>query len=276
MSADQASNTTELTYRTQILPRMPGWMDPEDAELFSALCDAQSQFGMGGDLLEIGCYLGKSSILLGYARKPDEQLTVCDLFESTTGDAANDRENQNYYPGLARDAFERNFQKFHPVAPRVIQGPSTDLGDLLSEVSFRFVHIDGSHLFEVVREDIALSRRLAVPGGLVVLDDISAPHTPGVTAAAWAAVANDGLTPLVITNNKMYATWEPDKALHLDRLETIIHRGGLSHARYEYKDTAILYVAASDHRSSARKLADRARASLGQLAGRLPARQRAL
>jgi len=237
-------------------------MDPEDAALFSALCAAQSHIGVHGDMLEIGCYQGKSAILLGYACQEDERLTVCDLFETVADDSANQNENQSYYPGLARDAFERNYHRFHSVSPKIIQGPSTGLGDVLSGANFRFIHIDGSHLFAVVRADIALSRQVALPGGLVVLDDVSAPHTPGVTAATWEAVANDGLTPLVVTNNKMYATWDAAASFSLDELEAVIERAGLPIARYQFKDSAILHVDALDMRSKSRRLASRAKARL--------------
>lgn len=251
-------STAEAQYRAKGLPGMPGWMDPEDAALFSVTCVAQLAVGLRGDLLEIGAYLGKSAILLGYSLQPGEQLLVCDLFEAPSDDSANRQENQNYYAGLAREGFEANYLRHHASLPEIFEGPSTGLGSVLSTPRFRFVHIDGSHLYDVVRADIALSHAVSLPGAIVVLDDVSAAHTPGVTAAVWEAVANDGLTPLVITQNKMYATWTPDSALSLEDFRRTIRAARLPMSEHQYKQTSIIRVGALDLRSRTHKLASRA------------------
>jgi predicted O-methyltransferase YrrM len=60
---------------------IPGWFERADAEMFSAIDLAQRTAGLVGDILEIGCYQGSSAILLGYLRRPNERMVVCDLFE---------------------------------------------------------------------------------------------------------------------------------------------------------------------------------------------------
>ncbi|MCY7289059.1 MAG: class I SAM-dependent methyltransferase [Cryobacterium sp.] len=259
--------TPEARYRTKELPGVPGWMDPEDAALFSGVCAAQTRSGLRGDLLEIGVYLGKSAILLGYSLQPNERLLVCDVFEAPTGDAANLQENQSYYAGLARSSFESNYLRYHPALPEIFEGPSTDLGSIVSTPRFRFVHIDGSHLYDVVRADLALSREVSIPGAIVVLDDIAAAHTPGVTAAAWEAVANDGLAPLVMTQNKMYASWIPAAALSRDLLQEAIHSAGLPMTEHKYKHSSILRVGTLDMRSPTHKFASRLKRGVVAVAG---------
>jgi hypothetical protein len=77
--------------------------------------------------------------------------------------------------------------------------------------SHRWVHVDASHLYEYVRQDLASSRTLLNDQGVLVCDDIRSEHTPGVAAAVWEAVVNDGLNPLVISHAKVYCTWsDPD------------------------------------------------------------------
>jgi len=62
-------------------------------------------------------------------------------------------------------------------------------------------------LYEVVPGDIANVRHLLSEDGIVAFDDFRAAHTPGVAAAVWAAVANDRLLPICVTDTKFYGTW---------------------------------------------------------------------
>src|SRR5690606_24123152 len=68
-------------------------------------------------------------------------------------------------------------------------------------------HIDASHMYEHVRQDIESARRLLRANGVVAFDDYRAEHTPGTAAAVWEAVLNDGLRPIFHTSGKLYATW---------------------------------------------------------------------
>jgi predicted O-methyltransferase YrrM len=189
--------------------QVPGWFKPLDAAAFCAV--DRSQVGAKGDLLEIGVYLGKSAVLLGFMVRPGEQLVVCDLFEDLPGAVEDIHARDRHYAGLARSRFEANYLSFHGTLPEIIQQDSTELE--LPEHTFRFIHVDGSHRYDVVRQDVALTRRLLLPGGVVCFDDITAFHAPGVAAAVWEAVAVDGLRPLALTPKKMYATWGDEVAL---------------------------------------------------------------
>jgi hypothetical protein len=59
-----------------------------------------------------------------------------------------------------------------------------------------------------VRSDLTLAKRHMAPGGIVAIDDYRREHTPGVAAAAWEAVLNEGLVPLCITPGKLYGCWQ--------------------------------------------------------------------
>ena len=50
---------------------------------------------------------------------------------------------------------------------------------------------------------------LADPEAVIVLDDYRSMHTPGVAAAAWAAVVEDRLFPVCLSEIKLYATVQP-------------------------------------------------------------------
>ncbi|MFJ3333808.1 class I SAM-dependent methyltransferase [Streptomyces sp. NPDC086766] len=190
------------------LDDVPGWFPVLDQVLFEWLLSRQESAGLGGDLLEVGVYLGKSAIFLGRHLRAGERFTVCDLFEGDAPDDANRAESTKSYGTLTRRAFEQNYRAFHDELPRVLQGPSSLVPAEVEPRSCRFVHIDGSHLYAHVHDDIGAAREALKPGGVVVLDDFRSEHTPGVSVAAWEAVLNRGLKPICLSTQKLYGTWD--------------------------------------------------------------------
>lgn len=194
--------------RPSSLAEVKGWFDNLDQLLFDWLLARQHRLGTKGGLLELGAYLGKSAAFLGGYLNPGESLTVCDLFDSPAEDDRNLREMQRSYATLTRRAFEANYLAFHDTLPSIVQAPTSSLAGRLEAGSFRFVHVDASHLYEHVHGDIALARdALTADGGIVALDDYRAEHTPGVAAATWGAVLTGGLRPVCISGRKFYGTW---------------------------------------------------------------------
>lgn len=233
--------TAARAYIATGMAQIEGWFFPPDAQLFTLVNRAQERAQIDGDLLEIGVYLGRSAVLLGFLRRPDERFLVCDVFGSATGSAESEAEQSRFYQGLALDRFTENYRKFHPDLPDIHVGLSSDLHDLDLTQTFRLIHIDGSHAYADVRTDIALARRLLRPGGVVVFDDMCTPHAPGVAAAVWEAVANDGLVPLALTG-KLYATFgEPGElAAHLGDL--VATEPGLDAYAHRVADHELLEV----------------------------------
>ncbi|MDQ0599422.1 hypothetical protein QF037_003767 [Streptomyces canus] len=200
---------------------VPGWFPPLDQVLFTWFLDRQRTRGFAGDLLELGAYLGKSAILLGRHLAAGERFTVCDLFGGDAPDGANKAETAKSYASLTRQAFERNYLSFHDTLPRVIEAPSSVISSEVAAGSCRFVHIDASHLYEHVRDDIGAAREILLPEGVVVLDDFRSEHTPGVSVAAWEAVLNRGLRPICLSTQKLYGTWGDPSAVQEELLEML-------------------------------------------------------
>ncbi|MEU6574957.1 class I SAM-dependent methyltransferase [Streptomyces sp. NPDC046805] len=200
------------------LDDVPGWFPVLDQTLFEWLLDRQESTGTSGDLLEVGVYMGKSAIFLGRHLREGEQYTVCDLFEGDAPDDANRAESAYSYSILTRQAFEKNYLAFHDELPRVLQGPSSLVPDEVKPRSCRFVHIDASHLYEHVHDDISAAREALLPGGVVVLDDFRSEHTPGVSVAAWEAVLNRGLRPICLSTQKLYGTWDDPEPIQEELL----------------------------------------------------------
>lgn len=199
------------------IARIPGWLTPVDRTLILELLDASADVVGTGDLAEIGVYLGKSAALIGTARRPGENLTVLDLFGASTDDTENADENAAQYTALSRERFEAHYLTAHDSLPTVVQAASDEFCEHVRPGSLRFLHIDGSHLFEHVATDVRSARTALADDGVVVFDDIRSEHTPGVSAAVWQAVANTGLRPIVLSPNKFYGTWG-DADRYLDRL----------------------------------------------------------
>lgn len=119
-------------------------------------------------------------------------------------------EHITYHSDLRQAQFQRQYRRFHRELPEIVAASSTSLDrDGLAGRS-RFVHIDGGHAYEVVREDILTARRILGKGGVVVFDDWSQPHCPGVALAVWEEYLRGDLIPLCLTGTKLYATWDPD------------------------------------------------------------------
>ncbi|MFD7919180.1 class I SAM-dependent methyltransferase [Streptomyces sp. NPDC059740] len=205
--------------RPRELNDVRGWFPPLDQVLFEWTLDRQEARGLRGDLLEIGVFLGKSAIFAGRHLQDGESFTVCDLFEGKAPDEANRAESTKSYSALTRAAFEANYLAFHQELPRVLQGPSSLVPGAVAAGSCRFVHVDGSHLYEHVHQDITAAREVLRPGGVVVLDDFRSEHTPGVAVAAWEAVLVRGLRPVCLSTQKLYATWDDPTAMQDELIE---------------------------------------------------------
>ncbi len=181
----------------QALDTVPGWFSRLDFRLFVEVDRIQREQSVKGDLFEIGVYCGKSAILMGHlARLSDDQVVICDLFENidSVGDE-NRTEIQTWYSGFRQQDFVGQYLRFHSEAPTMIVGPSTEIDAEALTDTCRFIHIDGSHTYDVVRQDIRTAQRMLVPGGIVAFDDISTTHTPGVALAVATTVRKRRRTP---------------------------------------------------------------------------------
>ncbi|GAA1160541.1 hypothetical protein F4556_004347 [Kitasatospora gansuensis] len=201
-----------------VLSDVRGWFWDLDRHAFEWFLRSQQQARVGGDLLELGAYLGRSAIVMGNHLQPGEKFTVCDLFDSEAMEEENSAEMaRSYRKTLTREAFEVNYLAFHDRLPELVQAPTSVLADgRIPAGSCRFAHVDASHVYEHVAGDIKVARAALAEDGVLVLDDYRSAHTPGVAAATWEAVFTLGLKPIVLTDCKFYGTWgDPEPAQEL-------------------------------------------------------------
>lgn len=149
------------------LSAIPNWSTPREARELARLA-------AGKTVLEIGAYLGHSTILMAEAG-----ATVWSV-DWHRGDSGGD-------PGLgAQNTLPRWWANVrqHGMEDQVVGlvGRSHHVLPLLRHGSFGLIFIDGSHTLEAVRQDIALSLPLLRSGGELAFHDCS-PIWPGVVGA---------------------------------------------------------------------------------------------
>jgi hypothetical protein len=127
------------------------------------------------------------------------------LLGETSDDDANRAENAQSYPRLTRERFESNYLASHDELPVVVQAPSDRIMEHVAPGAVRFVHVDASHLYAPVAEDCRSVKKMLRPGGVAAFDDWRNMKCPGVAAAIWESVATDGLVPVAVSPNKLYA-----------------------------------------------------------------------
>ena len=221
--------------------KVPGWFDEPDQALFHWFLSQQTASGRTGDLAEIGVFKGKSAIVIGDHLQRDEVFTVIDLFEDASDDPLNQAEQQKAYGGLTQRIFEANYLSFHAQLPNVIRGDSRSIVEHARIGRHRFVHVDGSHVYEHVRADLESARRLLGEGGIVAVDDYRSIHTPGVSAATWEEAVTGGLHTLVLSETKLYGTWsEPQE--WLNKLIEWLPRSGLGWELHEVLGAPLFLV----------------------------------
>ena len=148
---------------------LPGWFFRRSSAIWDCLLTYQDELKIGGHLLEIGVYRGKSALLSAMHAREDEICMFVDpvlheLTEATLRDAS---KAGCIFLREASVALHRN-----PI--------------LLSHArSFRWIHIDGEHSGTAVYDDITIGCQLLGERGILILDDFFSPIWPQITKAAF-------------------------------------------------------------------------------------------
>lgn len=201
---------------------IPGWFSVIDQEVFGVILSHQNY----GHLLEIGVYQGKSAILIEKFRRDSEEFHVCDVFDGVGTNAENNSEIEKSYEVLSFAKFKTNFEKFYTDFPTVHICDSKNLATHVENEIFRFIHIDGSHLYNIVKSDLQFaSKHLHPDYGVIAMDDYRAAHTTGVAAAMWESIIEGVLVPLLITPNKAYLA-KPNNKIVIKTLINAIEATG--------------------------------------------------
>ncbi len=162
---------------------IPGWFKLDDMAHFQLVLATQAAAGLAGDLLEIGCYHGRSAAFLAMHLQPGERLHLCDAFGLAGGESYGDTPT----PEGVRRNLSRAVPALEPGRITIHRGLSRDF-TLPPDTALRFAHVDGSHRREDAASDLELCAAHLLPGGVIAVDDHHHPDHPGVTEAALAFV----------------------------------------------------------------------------------------
>jgi predicted O-methyltransferase YrrM len=149
--------------------KIEGWMVPHAAALFHVLLSHQVPAAQS--ILEIGVFKGKSAVVLAYeAAQRNETLILMDI---------------RIQPEIA--AIKQLHSKSELIETDSFNLPS--IAAVQAAAPFRFIHIDGSHHYSCVLDDIKNSARILARNGIICLDDFLTPSWPEVTVATFDYLA---------------------------------------------------------------------------------------
>lgn len=152
---------------------IPGMVDMRRGMYYYFLAYA----GIPGDIIEIGCWQGRSTSFLAQACKDSGNglLHAVDTFGGNPGNERAYRVGADDLSDLEIN-FLNNMERLGLADQvRVHSGRSEDVaGKVLSEVGdVRMIVIDAEHTYEAVKAELALYADALAVGGLLVFDDYS-------------------------------------------------------------------------------------------------------
>jgi hypothetical protein len=185
--------------------RISGWLTRVDSVLIPLLLQLQISQGDAGDILEIGVYKGKLVPIYASNMIGSETLVLCDLFDTMQSSHENQLEISYSYETTRVAEITELLLKYPEISVTIFAGNSLHLAPRLAEWKFRFIHVDGSHLYEIVKRDIVLALKyLDAKSGILVIDDYRSIHAPGVTRAVWELLGEDDVRVIIRSPAKIY------------------------------------------------------------------------
>ena len=139
-----------------------GWMSPTEGSTLSKITK-------GMEVIEIGSYLGRSTV---YIAREAKKVYAIDTFDGRA----------TAVPKLCRYTFQANLERYG-VADKVevLEGTSEEMIPLCGEVDAVF--IDGDHKYDAVKKDIELALTKLRPEGVLIFHDYDSDKDPDVTKA---------------------------------------------------------------------------------------------
>lgn len=183
--------------------------------LFAWIDEIQKSNGIGGDVFEIGCHHGKSTVCLaGMLDAGKEKLAVCDLFGDQSA-------NISVSGSGDLDVFKRNMAAAEQAGAelQIFQKNSNALAAEEIGTNCRFFHVDGGHNCDEALSDLNLAAACTQQKGVIVVDDPFRPEWPGVTEAIIRFLDSHAeYTAIVVAFNKLVLTRRDAASLYVNEL----------------------------------------------------------
>lgn len=131
----------------------------------------QSALGIAGDLLEIGTFEGRFFVAMALLLEPGEHALGIDVFTWP---------NEGVYDRFLKNCADAGLQSGRYTAWKVdtLKTNAAELRSRLPSGAARFVHIDGEHNPQCLRNDLELVHAVLHPDGIIALDDMLHPGYP--------------------------------------------------------------------------------------------------
>lgn len=155
------------------LLEVPGWMSDEELRHLHERARTTA-----GRIVEVGCYLGRTSCAILAALKDGSRLTCVDTWDGR-GTSADPPQNQ-------MELFYQHIGERKLPMPRVFGCDSVTGAGMYAAGSADWIFIDASHDYESVKADIAAWLPKLRKGGLISGHDYGT-DWPGVTRAVAEA-----------------------------------------------------------------------------------------
>lgn len=197
---------SDRAFVQQFLHKIPGWLSDYTALRIMELMRWQSNVGITGPAFEIGVYAGRCfAVLLREAASVGDTTVGLDTFHRV------DEATVRGHLGVAGNAPNVRFAHGRSV--------EYDKDRLLAVLgrSTRFISVDGSHLLEDVRHDLAVSESVLSDFGIIACDDFLNPVRMGVSQAIHEQLSSGtDLVPFAYIQNKLFLCRRP---VHSDLLQ---------------------------------------------------------
>lgn len=159
------------------------WFGPHSQQAVADL--AWSTLSLPGDVVEVGCWEGRSTIAIANAIAPATVHAV-DTWQGSPGEISADlAAGRDVYATFAANVAELTAGNVQPhrMGWREFFADRTD--------RIRFLHIDAEHTYVEVRDNILAALPLLVRGGVICGDDA---HHPPVVKAVLETLGNARVT----------------------------------------------------------------------------------
>jgi len=131
----------------------------------------QSDIGIGGDILEIGTFEGRFFVAMAKLLQAGEHALGIDVFTWPS---------EKVYDHFVENCANHGLKPGSTTAWKVdtLKISAAELRAKLPAGRARFVHVDGEHNAECLRNDLELAHAVLHPDGVIALDDMLHPGYP--------------------------------------------------------------------------------------------------
>ena len=173
-------NIVDVENLSSIAQSIPGMIELNSGKNLFLLCYLQE---LQGDVVEIGSWLGRSSVFLAQAVKESNngKFYAIDHFRGNIGKES--LYTNNVPLGDIKQQYIENLEKANLLNyVDLLDMSSTDAIEHINTNQIRLLFLDGDHTYQGVQKDIDLFIPKMQPGSIIVFDDFSS-NFPGVIEA---------------------------------------------------------------------------------------------